>query len=63
MYHDEIIKEVWANRKEFSDKHHHDIDAMVEELKIRQGSSTRNVVDRRMPPNKAIQSDSLDARR
>ncbi len=54
MYQDEIIWEVWENRKKFSDRHNHDIDAMVEELMAGQSKTTRSVVDRRGSPDKAV---------
>lgn len=51
MYKDEIIEEVWENRKKFSEKHHHNIDSMVDELVAGQNKSNRDVVDRRALPN------------
>ncbi len=60
MYNDEIIEEVWKNRKRFSEKYHNDIDAMTEALKIDQQASSRNIVDRRVSDNRAIQSCSPD---
>ena len=62
MYKDEIITEVWKNRKAFVEQHNHDLDAMVNDLKLRQDRSKRKIVDRRLIPNDVIQPNSLDAR-
>ena len=58
MYKDEIINEVWENRKKFSEEHNHDIDAMVRDLEKRQNRSGRILVDRRKSPDKTAQTDS-----
>jgi DNA-binding winged helix-turn-helix (wHTH) protein len=63
MYKDEIIDEVWKNRKAYVERHHHDLEEIISDLKARQKQSDRLIVDRRSMPNKAIQSDSLGARR
>jgi hypothetical protein len=62
MYKDEIISEVWANREAYVIKHSHDIASMIKELMKRQKISTRPLIDRRLKPNKKIQSDSQEAR-
>jgi hypothetical protein len=58
MYKDEIISEVWENRKNFVEKYKHDIDAMIQELKSQQELSGRPVIDRRLPPSEAAQPDT-----
>ena len=60
MYKDEIISEVWENRKRFAEKYKYDIDAMIQELKNQQALSERPVIDRRLPPNETIQTDSQE---
>lgn len=50
MYQDEILKEVWENRKKFSEQHHNSIDEMVKALSISQKAPSRNLVDRRESP-------------
>lgn len=47
MYKDEIISEVWKNREAYVESHHHNLTAMVEDLKNRQQKSGAVVVDRR----------------
>ena len=49
MYKDEIIEELWANRKALVEKHDHDMDAIVRDLEKRQGKTDREVIDRRLP--------------
>ena len=49
MYKDEIIEELWANRKALVEKHGHDMDAIVRDLEKRQGKTDREVIDRRLP--------------
>ena len=61
MYQDDIIKEVWENRKRFSEKHRHNIDSMIEELIADQNASTRKIIDRRLSPKK-MPPDSQDLR-
>ncbi|MEE8056491.1 MAG: hypothetical protein V3T17_01460 [Pseudomonadales bacterium] len=63
MYKDEIISELWKNREAYVERHHHDLGEIINDLKARQEHSGRMVVDRRSMHNKAMQSDSLDARR
>ena len=62
MYKDEIIEELWANRKALVEKHDHDIDALVRDLQKRQGKTNRAVVDRRLLKDKAKQSEPRDIR-
>jgi hypothetical protein len=50
MYQNEIMKEVWANRKKFSEQHHNNIDEMVKALSASQKTSSQNRVDRRTSP-------------
>ncbi len=47
-YKDKIIEEVWANRKIYAEKHRHDLDAMVNDLKHRQSKTGKKIVDRRL---------------
>ena len=62
MYKDEIIKKVWANREAYVEHHNHNLDAMINDLQSRQRKSERKIVDRRPMPDKAAESDSLNAR-
>jgi hypothetical protein len=47
MYRDEVIEEVWRIRDEYVEKHHHDLDEIVEDLRRRQAEHPARVVDRR----------------
>jgi len=47
MYRDEIIAEVWRNRDAYTEKHHHDLAAMVADLQARQRRRQCKLVDRR----------------
>jgi len=48
MYRDEIIAEVWRNRDAYTEKHHHDLAAMVADLQLRQQQRRQGeLVDRR----------------
>lgn len=47
MYKDEIISEVWRNRDNYAEKHHHSLAEMVEDLKTRQQNPNCKLVDRR----------------
>lgn len=46
MYRDEVIEEVWRIRDEYVEKHHHDLDEIVEDLRRRQAEHPERVVDR-----------------
>ena len=47
MYDDEVILEVWKNRKDYSDQHGGDLAAIVADLERRQEEAPTPVVDRR----------------
>jgi hypothetical protein len=47
MYRDEVIDEVWRIRDEYVEKHHHDLDEIVDDLRRRQAEHPARVVDRR----------------
>ena len=47
MYRDEIISEVWRIRDAYVEAHHRDLDAMVEDLRLRQSAHPEKLVDRR----------------
>ncbi len=47
MYKDEIIKEVWQNRDEYAERHHHNLSEIVADLKKRQHLSKHEFVNRR----------------
>ena len=47
MYSDDIIKEVWRNRDDYVEKHHHSLDEILQDLRKRQKMSNSKVVDRR----------------
>ena len=47
MYKDEIIAEVWRNRDAYTEAHHHDLDAIVADLRKREQQRPQRVVDRR----------------
>ena len=53
MYKDEIIEELWANRKALVEKYGHDMDVIVRGLEKRQGKTNCEVVDRRLLKSKA----------
>ena len=46
MVDNEILEEVWRNRDAFAERHHYDLDAMVEELRQMERRSTNKLVDR-----------------
>jgi hypothetical protein len=58
MYKDNIICDVWANRESYIDHFHHDIKEIINDLRARQKSSSRKLVDRRETPNKSMHLDS-----
>lgn len=47
MKHDEIITEVWKNREAYAEKHGHDIDKMVNDLKKSQAEDGHELVSRK----------------
>ena len=47
MYQDEIIAEVWRNRDAYVQKHHHNLDDIIEDLRHRQARSLSELADRR----------------
>lgn len=53
---DEIIAEVWRNRDAYAQAHHHDLDAMVADLRKREKEHPQRVVDRRA--NRTSESES-----
>jgi len=51
VYKDEIINEVWKNREDYLKLHNHDLEEIINDLKVRQEKSGRTIVDRRSIPN------------
>ena len=47
MYRDKIIAEVWRNRDDYVQRHHHSLDEIVEDLRRRQKTPHSKLVDRR----------------
>jgi len=47
VYKDEIIAEVWRNRDAYVEKHNHNLDEIVADLRKREREHTQRVVDRR----------------
>ena len=47
IYHDEIIDEVWNNRDTYAAQHHHNLHALVADLRKRQKKPFTTVIDRR----------------
>ena len=47
MHKDEIITEVWRNRDNYAEKHHHNIAEIVADLQMRQKKRECDLVDRR----------------
>ena len=47
MYRDEIIAEVWRNRDAYVEKHHHNLEEIVQDIQKRQKTHHSKVVDRR----------------
>lgn len=47
MYRDEIIAEVWRNRDAYVEKHHHNLDEILQDLQKRQKKKELKLVDRR----------------
>ena len=47
MYNDEIIAEVWRNRDAYTEAHHHDLNAIVADLRKREQQHPQRVIDRR----------------
>lgn len=50
MYNDEIITEVWRNRDAYTEAHHHNLEAIVADLRNREQKHPHRVVDRRARP-------------
>jgi len=48
MYRDEVIEEVWRIRDEYVERHHHNLDEIVEDLRRRQAEHPSRIVDRRL---------------
>ena len=48
MYQDEIIAEVWKNRKSYTEQYHHNLAKIINNLKARQQQSERLLIDRRL---------------
>ena len=57
MYKDNIISEVWENRASYAEQFHHNIKEMIKDLNLRQKSSNRSVVDRRISPNNRVKTE------
>ena len=47
MYKDDIIAEVWRNREAYAQKHNHNLDEIVADLRRREQSHPDRVVDLR----------------
>jgi hypothetical protein len=47
MYKDDIIAEVWRNRDAYAEKHHHNLDGILQDLQESQKKSRLKFVDRR----------------
>ncbi len=47
MYKDDIIAEVWRNRDAYAQKHNHNLDEIVADLRRREQSHPDRVVDLR----------------
>lgn len=62
MYRDEIIAEVWRNRDAYTEKHHHDLAAMVADLQLRQQRRQCKLIDRR-DRTRHMQADAPASRR
>jgi len=59
MYSDDIISEVWRNRETYMEKHHHDLERMIEDLKKRQEKPHSIIVDRRVMENNSFQENVI----
>ena len=53
MYSDEIIAEVWRNRDNYVEEHHHSLEEIGADLQRRQEKHRERLIDRR--PNKEMQ--------
>lgn len=51
MYHDEVIDEVWRIRDEYVRQHHHSLEEIVDDLRLRQAEHPSRIVDRRRRPS------------
>ena len=47
MHQDEIIAEVWRNRDAYAERHNHNLDEIVADLRRRQKTPLSKIVDRR----------------
>ena len=47
MYKDDIIAEVWRNRDAYAQRHNHNLEEMVADLRKREQAHPDRVVDRR----------------
>jgi hypothetical protein len=61
MYKDEIIAEIWRNRDAYTEKHHHDLAAMVADLQQRQQRRQCKLVDLRAQARR-MQTDAAKPR-
>ena len=48
MYSDEILREVWRNRDDYVEKHHHSLKEIVADMLSRQKDPNSKIVDRRV---------------
>lgn len=62
MYRDEIIAEVWQNRDAYTERHQHNLAAMVADLQLRQERRQCKLVDRR-DRTRRMQADAGAQRR
>jgi hypothetical protein len=47
MYKDDIIAEVWRNRDAYAQRHNHNLDEIVADLRKRERAHPDRIVDRR----------------
>ena len=47
MYKDDIIAEVWRNRDAYAQRHNHNLDEIVADLRKREQAHPDRIVDRR----------------
>jgi hypothetical protein len=59
MYKDNIICDVWSNREAYVKHFKHDISKIIHDLKIRQESSGRELIDRRKVSSSVIKQESI----
>lgn len=58
MYKDEIIAEVWRNRDAYVEKHNHNLDEIVADLRKREREHPHRVVNRRAELTNKSNADS-----